>query len=200
MAATIERFTTRFAPVRTSGSNVIKPVYGLAEGSLCVTAPPLGRAPLVDRLSREAFQRARAIEPAAPDDPQPLTFVACGRAIAGHEVRCVDASDTPVRRPPEGRDPVPRPIHDAGLLRATLRRPPPSSARTAGWTRATSGISRTAISSSPDARRTSSSRAAATSIRRRSKKRSPRSRACGAAASRRSASRMRGPARSVSWW
>jgi fatty-acyl-CoA synthase len=89
LAGTVERFTTRFAPLGFR-PEALQPVYGLAEGSLCVTAPPLGRAPRVERLSRAAFQQARAIEPAAPDDPQPLTFVACGRPIPRHELRVVD--------------------------------------------------------------------------------------------------------------
>jgi 1-acyl-sn-glycerol-3-phosphate acyltransferase len=102
LAGTIERFTTRFAPYGFR-PEAMRPVYGLAEGSLCVTAPPPGRPPRVERLSREAFQHARAIEAAAPDDPQPLTFVACGHPIPGHELRVVDERD--VMRPPrtEGR-------------------------------------------------------------------------------------------------
>jgi fatty-acyl-CoA synthase len=102
LAGTVERFTTRFAPFGFR-PDALRPVYGLAEGSLCVTAPPAGRLPRIERLSRDAFQHARAIEPAAPDDPQPLTFVACGRPIPRHELRIVDDREAP--RPPrvEGR-------------------------------------------------------------------------------------------------
>ena len=97
LAGTIERFTTRFAPYGFR-PDAMRPVYGLAEGSLCVTAPPPGRLPKVERVSRDAFQHARAIETAASDGPQPLTFVACGRPIPRHELRIVDERDTP--RPP----------------------------------------------------------------------------------------------------
>jgi fatty-acyl-CoA synthase len=98
LAGTIERFTTRFAPFGFR-PEALQPVYGLAEGSLCVTAPPQGRPPKVARLSRAAFQRARLIEPAPPDDAQPLTFVACGHPIPRHELRVVDDSgvDRPAR-------------------------------------------------------------------------------------------------------
>ena len=98
LAGTVERFTTRFAPLGFR-PEALQPVYGLAEGSLCVTAPPLGRAPRVERLDREAFQRARAIERARADDPHPLTFVACGRPIPRHELRIVDDAgrDRPAR-------------------------------------------------------------------------------------------------------
>jgi len=92
LAGTVDRFSTRFAAVGFRPESML-PVYGLAEGSLCVTAPPPGRVPPVARLDREAFQRARAIEPASPTDPQPLTFVACGRPIPRHEVRIVDDTD-----------------------------------------------------------------------------------------------------------
>ena len=97
LPATIERFTARFAPLGFR-PEAMRPVYGLAEGSLCVTAPPPGRGPRIERLSREAFQNARAIEPAAADDPQPLTFVACGQPIPRHELRIVDAAAA--ARPP----------------------------------------------------------------------------------------------------
>ena len=102
IAGTIERFTARFAPLGFR-PEALRPVYGLAESSLCVTAPPPGRLPRIERLSRDAFQHARAIERAAPDDPQPLTFVACGQPIPRHELRIVD--DGGERRPArvEGR-------------------------------------------------------------------------------------------------
>jgi 1-acyl-sn-glycerol-3-phosphate acyltransferase len=102
LAGTIERFTTRFAPLGFR-PDALQPVYGLAEGSLCVTAPPLGRVPPVERLSRAAFQEARAIERAAPDDPQPLTFVACGRPIPRHELRIVDDAGADRQPRVEGR-------------------------------------------------------------------------------------------------
>jgi fatty-acyl-CoA synthase len=88
IAATLERFTTRFARWGLR-PETLKPVYGLAESSLCVTTPPLDRAPRVDRVARAPFERARAIEPAASDDAQPLTFVACGRPLPLHGVRIV---------------------------------------------------------------------------------------------------------------
>jgi 1-acyl-sn-glycerol-3-phosphate acyltransferase len=94
LAGTIDRFTTRFAPLGFRADAML-PVYGLAEGSLCVTAPPPHRAPKIARLSRDAFQRGRLIEPAAPGDSQPLTFVACGRPIPGHELRIVTDAGRP---------------------------------------------------------------------------------------------------------
>jgi fatty-acyl-CoA synthase len=89
-ASTIDRFCDRFSR-RGFRREAMMPVYGLAEASLCVTAPLPGRAPHIDRLAREPFQRARRIETAPPGDANPLTFVGCGRPIPGHEVRIVSA-------------------------------------------------------------------------------------------------------------
>jgi fatty-acyl-CoA synthase len=102
IAATLDRFAARFAPYGLR-PDTIKPVYGLAESSLCVTAPPLGRAPRVDRVARAPFERARTIEPAGSADPQPLTFVACGRALPHHDVRIVDAKGQDAADRIEGR-------------------------------------------------------------------------------------------------
>ncbi len=80
------------------------PVYGLAEASLAVTIPPVGRGPLVDRLERAALaQEGRAV-PAPPavstaanssadsnaasnEDPNVISFVSVGPPVPRHEVR-----------------------------------------------------------------------------------------------------------------
>src|SRR5262249_19860550 len=51
---TLERFAERFRPYGFRSTSQL-PVYGLAEASLAVTCPPLGRGPLVDRIDREVF-------------------------------------------------------------------------------------------------------------------------------------------------
>ena len=130
----------------------MKPVYGLAE-----IEPVRHRAAARPRAARRsprraAFERARAIEPAAPDDPQPLTFVACGRPLPRHEVRIVDDAG---RRSParvEGRIEFRGPSVDAGLLpqRRSHRGGP---VRDGGWidTGDLGYWATTAISSSPAA-------------------------------------------------
>jgi 1-acyl-sn-glycerol-3-phosphate acyltransferase len=102
MAATLDRFASRFARCGFR-RDALKPVYGLAEASLCVTATPPGRLPRIDRLARDAFQRARAIVPASAEDPNPLQFVGCGKPIPRHEVACVDETGAPVGDRIEGR-------------------------------------------------------------------------------------------------
>ena len=58
---TLERFATRFARYGFRREALL-PVYGLAEASLAVTIPPLGRGPIVDRIERETFaSQGRAV-------------------------------------------------------------------------------------------------------------------------------------------
>jgi acyl carrier protein len=89
---TLTRFTQRFVPYGFRPESLF-PVYGLAESSVALTFPPLGRPPRVDRIIRESFQRYHRAEPALPSDPSPLRFVSCGIPLPGHEVRIVDEQD-----------------------------------------------------------------------------------------------------------
>jgi fatty-acyl-CoA synthase len=100
-SGTLERFAARFGP-HGFRRDAFGPVYGLAEATLCVTAPPLGRPPRIDRLARRPFERARIVEPASDNDPNPLTFVGCGRPIPNHDVRIVDIHGRPVGDRVEG--------------------------------------------------------------------------------------------------
>lgn len=85
---TIRQFSARFAKYGFR-PEAVAPVYGLAENGVGLAFPPLGRAPIIDRVDRTALTRqARAI-PAAPDDPTALEFVACGRPLPGHEIRII---------------------------------------------------------------------------------------------------------------
>jgi 1-acyl-sn-glycerol-3-phosphate acyltransferase len=88
-ADTIARFSHRFARYGFRPETMY-PVYGLAESSVGLTMPPLGRAPRVDPISRDPFQHAREIRPAHPADPQPLRFISCGTPLPLHEVRILD--------------------------------------------------------------------------------------------------------------
>jgi len=102
LPATLERFAARFAKCGFRRETLL-PVYGLAEGSLAVTIPPVGRGPRVDRLDRAAFgQEGRAV-PAPPEaiashstrgsieDPNVISFVSAGPPVPRHEVRIVNA-------------------------------------------------------------------------------------------------------------
>ena len=99
---TIERFTRRFAACGFR-PEAMCPVYGLAESSVGLTTSRPGRGARIDRVHRDAFERGRRAEPAAPGDASPLVFVGCGAPLPGHEVRLVDATGQPVPDRSEGR-------------------------------------------------------------------------------------------------
>jgi len=86
---TLRRFTERFEPYGFR-PEAMAPVYGLAESSLGLTFPPLGRKPVIDAVSREPFLRFGEARPAPGDEEHPLHFVSCGSPLSGHEVRITD--------------------------------------------------------------------------------------------------------------
>ncbi len=88
-AATVRRFCEKFAPYGFR-PGAMAPVYGLAENAVGLAFPPPGRAPIIDRVDREALGRRGTAAPAKPDDPHPLEIVACGRPLPDHEIRVVD--------------------------------------------------------------------------------------------------------------
>jgi 1-acyl-sn-glycerol-3-phosphate acyltransferase len=100
--ATIARFAARFAKYGFP-PNAMAPVYGLAENSVGLTFPPVGRGPIVDRVQRSALSRDGRARTAQPEDATALEFVACGRPIAGHEVRIVDEAGAELPERTEGR-------------------------------------------------------------------------------------------------
>ena len=114
LPATLDRFAARFAACGFRREAFL-PVYGLAEASLAVTIPPVGRGPLVDHLERAAFaQEGRAV-PAQPDassqdssansleDPRVISFVSVGPPIPRHEVRIVNDHGEDVGERVEGQ-------------------------------------------------------------------------------------------------
>lgn len=84
---TLERFTEKFAPYGFK-SETHFPVYGLAESSVCLTAPPLNRVPLIDKIDRHGFEEEGLATPSSA--PHSLEFVACGTPISGQEIRIAD--------------------------------------------------------------------------------------------------------------
>ena len=97
-AATLDRFARRFEPYGFRAEALV-PMYGLAESAVALCVPPLGRAPVVDSVDRDAFSRDGRARRASRDGGAPLQFVSVGTPLAGHEVRLVDdhGSDVPTR-------------------------------------------------------------------------------------------------------
>ncbi|HET7874392.1 MAG TPA: AMP-binding protein [Methylomirabilota bacterium] len=99
---TMERFTRRFARYGFR-ADAMCPVYGLAEASVALTVPPLGRPPRVDAVAREPFETRGEAWPAGAEEPAPLRFPSCGCPLPGHEVRLVDEAGRPVGERLQGR-------------------------------------------------------------------------------------------------
>ena len=86
---TIARFIERFARYGFRPETMM-PVYGLAECTVGLAIPPLGRAPLIDRVRREPFMMSGIALAAAADEADALRFAACGFPLPGHQVRIVN--------------------------------------------------------------------------------------------------------------
>jgi 1-acyl-sn-glycerol-3-phosphate acyltransferase len=99
---TLRRFIARFERYGFK-PDAMAPAYGLAENTVGLTFPPAARAPLIDRVDREALSRSGIAEPARPDDPRPLEMVACGQPLPGHDVRIVDTLGRELGERHEGR-------------------------------------------------------------------------------------------------
>ena len=99
---TVRRFVERFARYRFP-PQAMAPVYGLAESSVGLAFPPLGRPPVIDRVNRDALSRRGMAEPAAPGDPRPVEIVASGQPLPGHEIRIVDEAGYELGERREGR-------------------------------------------------------------------------------------------------
>jgi 1-acyl-sn-glycerol-3-phosphate acyltransferase len=99
---TVLRFHERFA-AQGFKRETMAPVYGLAECCVGLLFPPLGRAPLIDRVQREPLAREGRAVPARDDDAAALRFVACGAPLPGHAVRLLDTRGAEVGERSEGR-------------------------------------------------------------------------------------------------
>lgn len=95
--ATVASFAAHFAPCGLR-YQAITPVYGLAESSVGLAFPPLGRGPRIDLIARDPFTREGKAVPAT--DGESLSIPCCGRALPGHQIRIVDEAgyELPERR------------------------------------------------------------------------------------------------------
>lgn len=101
-AETLRAFCERFGRYGFR-KQAMYPVYGLAECSLGVTFPPTERGPVIDRIEREPFVLDGQAVPAAAEETETLSFVGCGYALPGHEVRVVDGTGSEIGDRQEGR-------------------------------------------------------------------------------------------------
>ena len=99
---TLERFSAQFSQFGLP-PQAMAAVYGLAEATVGLLVPPVGRGPLIDSIQRDPFVSSRKALPALKTDPNPLRFPACGRPLPGHQVRIVDETGLEVGERVEGR-------------------------------------------------------------------------------------------------
>jgi len=101
-AATLERFAARFAPYGFD-PRAMTPVYGLAEATLGLAFPPLGRGPRIERIDVDALANSgRAVLQPDPGRTA-LEIVSCGAPPPGFEIRAVDDRENEAPERVEGR-------------------------------------------------------------------------------------------------
>ncbi len=113
---TLAAFERRFARFGLP-ANALQPVYGLAEASVGLCFPAPGAHYRIDRIERAAFQNQGAAQPAAADDATALELPCCGRVIAAHALRVVDAAGVELADRQEGRLQFKGPSATSGYFR-----------------------------------------------------------------------------------
>ncbi|MEN8140383.1 MAG: AMP-binding protein [Thermodesulfobacteriota bacterium] len=114
--ATVEDFPARFKGYGFKAA-AMAPVYGLAESAVGLAFPTPGEPPAIDRIQRQPFMETGQALPAPEDEKGCLRFVACGRVLAGHEIRIVDQNDQVLAERQEGRLQFRGPSATSGYLR-----------------------------------------------------------------------------------
>ncbi|HEV2299173.1 MAG TPA: AMP-binding protein [Candidatus Acidoferrales bacterium] len=101
-AETVERFAQKFAPYGFRREALVA-VYGLAESSLGVAAPPMGSGTRLDRIQRVPFEGEGRAVPAVAGEQSALEFVSAGRPLPGMEIRIVESDGREAGERIEGR-------------------------------------------------------------------------------------------------
>lgn len=93
--AGLEAFLEHFAPAGFAPEAML-PVYGMAEATLAVTFPPLGRVPTALWVDRDRLATDGRAVFVAPDDQRARGLPALGGPVRGVRVRVVDTHGRPV--------------------------------------------------------------------------------------------------------
>ena len=92
---TIEGFIKRFEPYGFKPETMY-PVYGLAENAVALSFPPLNRAPLIDTIDLNEYEKKHIATPVKGELTRHLKIVCCGKAVPHHEIKIVDENSTEV--------------------------------------------------------------------------------------------------------
>ncbi|MBF0287838.1 MAG: AMP-binding protein [SAR324 cluster bacterium] len=113
---TISHFSEKYARYGFK-KEIMMPVYGLAECSLGLAFPPVGRMPVIDRIKREPFLQSGQAIPEKEDVANVLEFVACGHALPAHDIRLLDKAGREVPERQVGKLQFRGPSATAGYYR-----------------------------------------------------------------------------------
>ncbi len=91
----VEEFLTRMRPAKLA-RNAMFPVYGLAEASLAMTFPPLGREYRATSFRRQELGVGDTAQSVAKGDKDAVEFISVGTAIPYSEVRIAGNDDAPL--------------------------------------------------------------------------------------------------------
>lgn len=101
-ARTVERFCSTFKNSKFN-PNAFMPVYGLAENTVGLAFPELGRGPKIETISRDHLSKFGKAILVDGEVENSVRVVCCGKPLNGHEIRIVDEANNEVAERREGR-------------------------------------------------------------------------------------------------
>ncbi len=114
--ATMDAFRERFAPCGF-WREAMMPVYGLAENSVGLAFPPLGRGPRIEAVDRDRLMSGGVASPAGEDDAGAVRLPSCGVPLPGHQIRIAGADGRELPDRHEGHVQFQGPSATSGYLR-----------------------------------------------------------------------------------
>ena len=114
--ATMDAFRERFAPCGFR-REAMMPVYGLAENSVGLAFPPLGRGPRIEAIDRDRLMSGGVASPAGEDEAGAVRLPSCGVPLPGHQIRIAGADGRELPDRHEGHVQFQGPSATSGYLR-----------------------------------------------------------------------------------
>ncbi len=119
--ATMDAFCERFAPCGFR-REAMMPVYGLAENSVGLAFPPLGRGPRIEAVDRDRLMSGGVAssvgeDGASEDEARAVRLPSCGVPLPGHQIRIAGADGRELPDRHEGHVQFQGPSATSGYLR-----------------------------------------------------------------------------------